>query len=367
MIDVAIVGGGPAGLAVAIQAARRGLETVVLERSASAPDKACGEGLMPAGVRALEALGARSLLSPQDCSSFVGIRYVQEDGTTVDGRFARGYGLGVRRTALAAALAERARSLGAQVRLAANVLRVVPSSACARVELEGDAIEARVVVAADGLASPLRSAVGLDGPPARGRFGLRQHVRLAPWTDFVEVHWGERVEAYVTPTGCDRVNVAFLWDPRAVADRPRSFASFLERFPALAARVRDAPIDSAKRGLGPLIRSSRARVAERLVLVGDAAGFVDGITGEGLTIAFHCAEALGELLPRAIARGASARALSPYERTFRRAYRRYAFLTHGLLAVSDRPELRRLVLRGLALWPKAFESILGRVVAAMAA
>jgi flavin-dependent dehydrogenase len=362
MIDVAVVGGGPAGLAVAIHAARRGLGVVLLERSAQAPDKACGEGLLPRGVRALERLGVRELIGPDDGSPFLGIRYIQEDGTAVEGRFARGTGLGIRRTALTAALAERARSVGALVQIGTSVHGTRPCPGGVHLETSAGPLEARLVVAADGIASPLRRAAGLEGAPARGRFGLRQHVRRTPWTEFVEVHWGERIEAYVTPVGRERVNIVFQWDPKTY-DGPCSFADFLERFPAIRERVAGAPLDSTHRGLGPLIRSSRARVADRLVLVGDAAGFVDGITGEGLSLAFRCAEALGELLPRAIARGATASALSPYERTFRREYRRYSFLTHGLLAISDRPEIRRLALRGLALCPKAFESILGRVVA----
>src|SRR5207237_9647075 len=115
---------------------------------------------------------------------------------------------------------------------------------------------------------------------------------------------------------------------------------------------------------GPLLRWSRCRGADRLVLVGDAAGFVDGITGEGLTLAFRCAAILGQLVPRALARGASRSSLMPYEHAFRREYRRYEILSHGLLAISGRPELRRLALRGLARWPRAFASLLVRGAAA---
>src|SRR5262249_53800115 len=140
------------------------------------------------------------------------------------------------------------------------------------------ALEARVVVAADGLRSPLRQAAGLERAERAGRFGLRQHFRVAPWSEFVEVHWAPGIEAYVTPTGDERVNVAFLWEPDAVRG-PSSVAAFLERFPAIGERVAGAPLDSPHRGLGPLAFGSRARVADRLVLVGDAAGFLDGITG----------------------------------------------------------------------------------------
>jgi flavin-dependent dehydrogenase len=287
---------------------------------------------------------------------------VQEDGARIEGRFARGRGLGVRRLALVAALAERARSLGAEIRAGAPVAatRLVPGGV--RLEGEAGSLEARVVVAADGLRSPLRRAAGLDANERPGRFGLRQHFHKAPWSEFVEVHWSAGLEAYLTPVGAERVNVAFVWDPRAFTGEA-SVPAFLERFPELRERLRGAPADSTPRGLGPLAVGSRRRVADRLVLVGDAAGFLDGITGEGMAMAFRCAEALGGLLPRALAEGATARALAPYERTFRREYRRYRFLTQGLLTIARRPELRRAVIRGLAVLPGSFEALLRRVVA----
>jgi flavin-dependent dehydrogenase len=362
MIDVAVVGGGPAGLAVAIEAASRGLEVVVLEGSPSPPDKACGEGLMPPGVRALARLVDLGRLSPDDVSPFHGIRYVQEDGTTVEGRFPRGAGLGIRRTALVLALAARARELGARIRGGAVFRGMERLPHGVRVALDGEALDARILVGADGIASPVRAAAGLEGAPAGGRFGLRQHFARRPWSDLVEVHWGDGADAYVTPAGRERVNVAFQWDPRS-SPGARSFASLLDRFPVLRERLDGAPADSSPRGLGPLARRARACVAGRVVLVGDAAGFVDGIAGEGVALAFRCAEALGAALPRALARGATRASLSPYERTFHREYGRYAFVTGGLLAIAGRPALRRVVLRGLARCPRLFQALLGRVAA----
>ncbi|MFH1176348.1 MAG: FAD-dependent monooxygenase, partial [Acidobacteriota bacterium] len=97
-LDVAVAGGGPAGLATAIFAARAGLATAIFEKTGGPPDKACGEGLMPDGVRVLEELGARAHLDPADCAPFSGIRYIQEDGTAAEGRFPGLGGLGIRRT-----------------------------------------------------------------------------------------------------------------------------------------------------------------------------------------------------------------------------------------------------------------------------
>lgn len=356
--EVAIVGGGPAGLACAIESARRGLATVVLERRALPCDKACGEGVMPAGVRALEALGVRALLSPADATPLKGIRYVQEDGSTAEGCLPDGGGLGVRRVALAGALLQRAREVGAEVRERVEVMSHWRTGRSVLLMTTSGAIVASVLVAADGLASPLREVEGLDvaahGPR---RFGLRRHFRVAPWAPFVEVHFAADAEAYVTPVGEQRVGVAFLWDTNRVAG-PVSLDALLSRFPMLARRLQGAVADSSVRGAGPLERLAHAQVADRFVLLGDAAGYVDAITGEGLSLAFTSAATLGELLPAAVAHGATTRALAPYQRAYRNAFRRYARLARALLHLAARPALRRRVIRFLGRHPQLFDRVL---------
>jgi flavin-dependent dehydrogenase len=359
-IDVAIVGGGPAGLAVAIHAARRGLSTVVFDRQALPADKACGEGLAPPGLRELEALGARQYLTPADCTPLLGIRYIQEDGTEVSGRFAPTPGLGIRRTALAAALTRTAREAGVELRDHCAVANVIRTPERVRLTTAAEEeVEARLLVAADGLASPLRKAQGLDQPvkpQAARRFGLRQHFRLAPWSPFVEIHLAPGLEAYVTPAGAERVGVAFLWEHGKV-EGPISFPSLLHRFPKLRERLEGAPPDSSARGAGPFLRQVRSRTLDRFVLVGDAAGYVDAITGEGLTLALRAASALGHMLPEVLAQGASRASLVPYERAVARHYWRYALSVKLMLAIARYPVLRTRVIRGLARAPFLFEKL----------
>ena len=361
--DVAVVGGGPAGLAVAITTTTRGLNTVVLERGTVPADKACGEGLMPSGLAALERLGALPLLDRRETSPFVGIRYVQEDGTTAEGLLPGPGGLGVRRVALASALVARARAVGVELRERTQVLAHHRTGDGVTLDTAEGPVEARMLVAADGLGSPLRRAEGLDvestGPR---RFGLRRHFQVEPWTPYVEVHFADGVEAYVTPAGARRVGLAFLWEDGVVEGRV-GFEPLLARFPRLAERLAGVEPDSQVRGAGPLARVARARVADRFALVGDAAGYVDALTGEGLSLAFACAESLGTLLPDALAKGATRDALLPYEECFQRVFRKYAWTTRALLMLARRPRLRRPVVRLLGRTPWLFERILHAVVA----
>ncbi len=159
--DLVVVGGGPAGLAAAIAAAQRGLEAVVLERRSLPADKACGEGLLPAGVRALERLGVRGLLDPAGVSRLAAIRWI-DGALSAEARLPAPGGLGIRRTYLSRALAARAAELGVEVRTGEDVRRHRRGADCVEVDAAGGAVRARLLVAADGLASAIRRREGLE-------------------------------------------------------------------------------------------------------------------------------------------------------------------------------------------------------------
>ena len=177
--DLLIAGGGPGGLATALHARAPGLSVIVAEPRDSPIDKACGEGLMPGGLAELTSLGVDPAGMP-----FHGIAYVSEH-RRAQARFRAGPGRGVRRTTLHAALAARAKEQDT------DWIRTRVTS------VEQDAhgvtaagVRARWLVAADGLHSPVRRAVGITataGTPRR--YGVRWHYRVPPWSDFVEVHW----------------------------------------------------------------------------------------------------------------------------------------------------------------------------------
>jgi 2-polyprenyl-6-methoxyphenol hydroxylase-like FAD-dependent oxidoreductase len=416
MIDVLVVGGGPAGLATAICCARAGLSVTVAEPRAAPVDKACGEGLLPSAVRRLDALGVPLGIPSAPGHQLRGIRYT--NGTDqADALFSHGTGLGVRRTVLHAALAGRAAALGVRV-LPARVPAGTVTQAADRVIADG--VEARYLVAADGLHSAIRRActgggtgggtgdragrraprLPWPGGAAPARYGLRRHYRIAPWTDLVEVHWARGAEAYVTPVAEDTVGIALLFsrasrgdetsgqgDRRGETREPgaergaehggdlggdlgwgggvpdpmrgggaRGFEARLAAFPALCQRLAGAAPASAVRGAGPLRQDVGRRVHGRVLLVGDASGYLDALTGEGIGVALAQASALAACL--------SAGRPADYERAWRQVSGPAWRLTAGLLWSRNRAALAPLIVPAAARLPWLFRALVNQAAEA---
>ncbi len=368
MIDVVIVGAGPAGLACALALRKLDLEIRVLERRRpvdGALDKVCGEGLMPDAVLDLERLGVDTtelLARP-----FFGIRYLDEalvaEGLSAEGHFPEGCGLGVRRTTLHRALVDRAQSQGVSIEWgrAVDALHPDQRSEAYLVESDGESLRPRILVAADGLRSGLRRAAGLERPPreAQPRFGIRRHFAVEPWSDLVEVHWAVGAEAYVTPLAERLVGVAILWrpgssEPRQARSASARFECLLSNFPTLVGRLPTEAAVTPARGLGPLRQVARARARRNLFLVGDAAGYRDAITGEGMALAFSEAHALARVLSHSPEDETARR----YDAVARRHERLPGALTELTLLLARRPRLRRRALRALAMCPSYFDRLL---------
>lgn len=354
--DLVVVGGGPAGLAVAIVAAEQGFSVVVIERREFPPDKACGEGVLPPGVKALQRLGIADRFDHSTSFPFAGIRFIQEDGSAAESLMPSS-GMGIRRTVLVEALAGRARDLGAVLRHRCSVNGFEAKSSEGAVYTTEGEIFARLVVAADGLGSSLRKASGLDAAPhSRRRFALRQHYRIRPWTDFVEVYVDDKGEAVVTPVSDESVGINYVWEDGGI--KQPKLPVLASRFPALVARLGNAPPISTVKGAGPMARAATRRNSDRMVLVGDAAGFVDSISGDGLSIAFNSALILGKHLPEILKRGATRESMEAYEREARRAYRGYWFVTNGLLTIVRHPRARRTIINSLMRHPGTFGALM---------
>jgi flavin-dependent dehydrogenase len=336
VIDLLVAGGGPVGLAVAIRARLAGLDVLVAEPRTAPVDKACGEGLMPSAVRGLRDIGVEI-----DGRPFAGIGYVAGH-RRVEARFAAGPGLGVRRTTLHAALAARADDVGVRWMIG----RIDQVSQHAEY-IEAAGTTARWLVAADGLHSSVRRAIGLDHPP-RGpaRYGLRRHFQVEPWTNLVEVHWAQHAEAYVTPVGPDLVGVALLCGTEG---HRRGYAETLADFPELGARLHGAEPVTSVRGAGPLRQVARSPSQGRVLLVGDAAGYVDALTGEGLATGLATAAAAVQ----AVLEGRP----EAYDDRWRAATRRYRWITLSLLAAANRPTVRKAIVPAAARLPAVFSRL----------
>ncbi|MDQ1531341.1 MAG: hypothetical protein QOE37_1446, partial [Microbacteriaceae bacterium] len=209
-------------------------------------------------------------------------------------------------------------------------------------------VRARYAVGADGLHSTVRRLAGLEGRPARRpRYGLRRHFAVRPWSDLVEVHWRPGFELYVTPVGDEVVGVAVL------GRRGLDLAAAIEQVEPVRAQLAGTqPLDEV-RGAGPLRQRARARTGGRVALVGDAAGYVDALTGEGLAVGFASARELVAAVERSD--------LPAYERGRLRTARTSRLITEGLVGLAGSP-LRGGVVPAASAAPSVF----GFVVEALA-
>jgi flavin-dependent dehydrogenase len=338
--DVFVAGGGPAGLAAAIAARRRGFRVALADPGHPPIDKACGEGLLPDGVAALEELGAD--LGPADAVPFRGIRFV-ESPLSAEARFPSGNAVGIRRTALHRVLVECAERAGVLLKWGSPVTAIGPEG----VRLgTGTAIRCRWIIGADGENSRVRSWAGIDSPaPPLRRFGFRRHYRVEPWTDFMELYWGDAFQLYVTPIAPGEICVA-------VVSRDPHFhlEDALARMPDLAARLRGAVPVTTERGAVSVSRRLAAVWRGRVALVGDASGSVDAITGQGLRLAFRQALALGAAL--------EAGDLARYAAEHRRLARYPESMASILLLAGRRRWLRERAMHALAAHPRVFARLM---------
>lgn len=190
----------------------------------------------------------------------------------------------------------------------------------------------------------MRKLAGLESRHRWSRFGFRQHFSVVPWTDLVEVHWGEKRQMIVTPTGPREICVStFGSNPEVRA--PLSLAAF----PELAARLRDARPVSREIGAVTSLGRARRVVRRNVALVGDASCTVDGVGGQGLSLAFQQAVVLAESI--------AAEDLARYEAAHRRIVTMPMRLTSLLLLMNASSLLRRKVLRLFVANPSLFAKL----------
>lgn len=364
MTDVLIAGGGIAGSSLAILLGRAGLRVELFERDAFPREKPCGEGIMPAGVAVLDRLGLVAAVGGVPLS---GVRY-HFGGTTAIGAFPTVRGIAAsgraqRRAVLDRVLFETAAvTPGVTARTRAAVAGpIVERGRVTGLMVEGRARRAPLTVAADGARSPLRRALGLERSVRHRRVGMRAHFQLAagiatdPWVDIL---LGEDHEMYVTALPRGELLVAALAHARAF-DAPAEtlFDRWCRRQPWLADRLRGARRLTRLRGAASLTVRARRGVVPGMVLLGDAAGSLDPITGGGMTHALESAELLARHAPRAIDEGDAW--LAEFDRRRRALLFDYALLTRGLLWLARHPARIGPLLSGLKAWPGVMSHLVG--------
>jgi 2-polyprenyl-6-methoxyphenol hydroxylase-like FAD-dependent oxidoreductase len=324
--DLVVVGAGPAGIATAISARLKGLSVTVLDHRKPPIDKPCGEGLLPEAVAALRRLGIG--IDASGAFPIAGITF-RDAESSVSARIAARGAYGLRRSVLHELLVNRATELGVRFLWGTRVSELHSDRLCA----DRETVSFRWLVGADGRNSTIRRWVALE--PARrlrSRFGFRRHYAVAPWSAYVEVNWGERCQMIVTPTAANEICVAvFSGDSRMRIERGQ------EEFPEIAERLGASRTTSEEAGAVSVLEQARATVRGNVALVGDASCAIDGIAGQGLSLAFQQAEALGEALAR--------EDLAYYQEAQRRITLVPVRMTKLLLLMSSSIWLRRKVLR----------------------
>ena len=337
--DVLILGGGPAGLSAAIALRQKGIDCLVVEAMGPAIDKGCAEGLMPDALASLRKLGLN--ITEQQGNGFRGVRF-NNLHHHVHADFPNGSGIGVRRTKLHGLIAKRALEAGVPVLWSSRASLLNSRSAL----INGDKIAFRYLIGADGQASGVRKWAGLGGVQRESiRFGFRRHYNIAPWSEYVEVHWGPPGQVYVTPVAADSVCVVFITrNPKLVQ------GDFLAAFPAVAERLQGVPTMSTLRGGISANRKLRNVANKSVALIGDASGSPDAITGEGLAVSFRQAVALANAIEKDN--------LELYSREHATIGRLPHAMSTLMLSMDRWPQIQGRAIKTLSSHPEYFQQLL---------
>ena len=381
--DVVVVGAGPAGSAAAILLAERGWSVTLLDKAAFPRPKICGEYLSPEAARVMDRLGVLKAVDAAGAQPLHGMRITAPDGTVLDGTYPtggrwRGYrdhALAVRREAFDRILLERARALPVDVRERHRVTGLIREEGAADgavvgVEAQDAAgatveVRSKLVVGADGRASVVAHALGLVRPHRLQRLALIRHVSGIEGL-------GDRGEVYVDPPDYSILNpvapglvnlslVVPLAHAQPFSGRLETFfEARLKQLRHLPRRLEGMRAEGPLMVMGPLAyRVDEPRVGG-VMLAGDAAGFYDPFTGEGLYTALRSAELLAEVAHPALERAdVSAAALASYARARRAAFADKARVTRALQFVIAHRRLANLAARVLQRRPALLRTLMG--------
>jgi flavin-dependent dehydrogenase len=355
-----VAGGGPAGTAIATFLRQAGHDVLLLDAARFPRDKICGEGVSPEAWRLLEALGSAARVRALRPQPLRGMTLTSPDGTSFTGHYGphREPGFAVRRCALDVALLGGARDAGVEVREGCRVTDL--SSEDGKVdglmmENGGDPVRlrARLVVGAEGRRSRVaRQLALLREHPSLRKFAVRGYwENVEELTHYGEMHGAAGGYCGIAPLSSTAANVTFVLDERDVAPAGGDLEGFYRRslaarWPRIQSRLSRARLLEPPRSIGPLALEARAVSAPHALVVGDAAGFYDPFTGEGVTLALRTAELAAEVADGALRRD-RLDDLRLYDARRHEATRHKFLLNRLLQRVVSWPALSNVVARRL--------------------
>jgi geranylgeranyl reductase family protein len=373
--DVLVVGGGPAGSATALLLARAGRDVLLLDRARFPRAKACGECLSPGARTALARLGLDSVVQALEPARLLGWDLGTPGGPVHAARFPGevGPGWGVDRARLDAALLQEARAAGARVREGARVTEVRPAATrngdrtapgrdeahglagtrLARATLaDGSALHAPVLVGADGLRSVVARSLGaVERSPRLRKASLSIHVEeVEAEPDRGRLLLDGRLTLGLAPLDAEgrRWTLTAVVPSSRSGALPRSGADLVRLAAGRMPELRRARTVSTPLGSGPFDWPVRRPVHDGVVLVGDAAGYFDPLTGQGIYRALRSAEIAAPAIDAALEDGRTSReALGSYRRELTAAFRAGRWLQRLIEAALGRPGLLERVLERL--------------------
>jgi len=278
---IAIIGGGPIGLFLAIKLSKMGHSVELFEKGTWPRDKVCGQGIMPSGLQLLKSIGVKFETNEFSCQ-FNGIEYI--DGNQIVSGLLPTPGRGIKREVLSEKLYSMA--------LQQKNLKLF-----SQYEIQDPSIlnQYAKIFACDGMNSPTRKFLQMEkkrkGPL---RIGARVHYACPPWSKNVQIYWGDGVEAYITPISPSQVEVTYLWYQDKINKGAYLEKRLLHFFPQLENKLKGYKRINDFKAYGPFSAVSKKNSIGKLFFVGDAYQFLDGITGEGISLGLKTANILAE-------------------------------------------------------------------------
>lgn len=371
--DVLVLGAGPAGSATAIALANAGFEVLLVDKKTFPRHKPCGEFLSPQCVPFLDELGLPDLLDRLGAARVAGMR-LSTSGADSLGAFRQlpdrprhgSTGFGVRREVFDHALVQHATARGATflpghefVALARSPEGRVQGALLRTPDGGSRSVRCRHVVAADGVHSPVARELDVQRPIRwLQQMALVAHYRGVQRSPHAQVHLLPG-GFYAATTVDDGIYSANLVLPKSsLRQRPEGdWDAFVQRHlasaPELQARLRGAQRLAPWRGTGPMAFTTRRQALPGVVLVGDAAGYVDPLTGEGIYFALFTARAAAAAVVSSLhAPAAAAGARRRYERERAGELGPRLFAARLLQRGLRHPWLVRTFVRTLRRWPR---------------